>query len=237
MKTQFAILLIGCTVCGGAFGASVEWWTKNTICQINNSLCYDGKTPGVDFSLETGWDISGDCRGKKYICGAALGGDGMSEPVAMERVDISRRTGISPDFDTDVYVASQRCYGARKTQQNGAKVSVNGDYVNVWCNGILSNPTDTVANGEITTGVEPTCQELADMNYVATLNGNCYGKKYDDAKYAIDCDGENPVIVVLNGAQYNPDVGNFITTFMANARFGVMQNSAATQRAIHFNRQ
>lgn len=227
MKKQFAILFIGCTTCGTAFGATLDWWLQPTICTISDSLCYAKSTRGVDNE----WDISGNCRGRKFICAAALSGN-ASEPIAMERDDIIHGNGIKSDFDTGVYVAAEDCYGARKTSQNGALVMMNGEYAQVWCNGILSNPAETVANGEI--GPAPTCRELADMNYVATLNGNCYGKRYDPSKYSIDCDGENPVIIVLNGAQYNPDVNNFITPFVINARFGAMQTSAATQRSIHF---
>lgn len=227
MKKQFAILFVGCTACGTALGATLDWWNQQTICTISDSLCYAKNTRGVDNE----WDVSGSCRGRKFICAAALSRN-ASDAVAMERDDIIHGNGINSDFDTGVYVAAEDCYGARKTSQNGALVMMNGEYVRVWCNGILSNPTETVANGEI--GPAPTCRELADMNYVATLSGNCYGKRYDPSKYSIDCDGENPVIIVLNGAQYNPDINNFITPFVINARFGAMQTSAATQRSIHF---
>ncbi len=227
MKKQFAILFVGCTACGTAFGATLDWWLRPTICTISDAMCYAKNTRGVDDE----WDETGNCRGRKFICAAALSGN-ASEPIAMNRDKIISGNGINSDFDTGVYVAAEDCYGARKTSQNGALVMMNGEYVRVWCNGILSNPTETVANGEI--GPAPTCRELADMNYVATLSGNCYGKRYDPSKYSIDCDGENPVIIVLNGAQYNPDINNFITPFVINARFGAMQTSAATQRSIHF---
>ena len=233
MKKQFAILFVGCTACGTAFGAAFDWWLYESmygsICQADNTRCYAQNTPGIDFTSDESWDVSGSCRGKKYICADALVGGG-TEPVAMERAEILRGTGINPDFDTDVLVGD--CYGARKTSQNGAMVLMNGRYAKVWCDGILSNPTDTVENGDI--GTAPTCRELADMNYVATLNGRCYGKYYDPSKYSIDCDGDNPVIIVLNGAQYTQGIDNFITPFVVNARFSAMQTSAATQRSIHF---
>ena len=233
MKKQFAIFLIGCNACGAAFGVTVDWWNHDTICQVNDTRCYASTTAGVDFSFETGWDLTGNCRGKKYICAAALS-NGGSDAVAMGRYDILAGTGINSDFDTDTYVSAENCYGARKTIKNGSMASVNGEYVQVWCNGILSNPTDTVANGEITTSAAPTCSELADMNYVATLNGNCYGKRYDPNKYAIDCNGETPTIIVLNGAQYNPNGQGSVTSSMASTRFSAMQTTAATQRAIYF---
>ncbi|MBP5485767.1 MAG: hypothetical protein J6Y07_03620 [Alphaproteobacteria bacterium] len=233
MKKQIATLLFGVTTCGTAFGAGIDWWNRNTICQINDTRCYAESTVGIDFSFETGWDISGNCRGKKFICAEALSTD-ASDSVGMERVDILRKNGISSDFDTDVYVSSGNCYGARKTSQNGTMALVDGEYVRVWCNGILSNPTGTVANGEITTNANPTCRELADMNYVATLNGNCYGKKYNPANYAIDCDGENPIIIILNGAEYDSNGRNPMTISTVNTLFDKMQANAAAQRAIHF---
>jgi hypothetical protein len=241
MKKQFAILFIGCTAYGAAFGATTDfWWMHDTICTINDALCYTRNTPGIDTDSDTSWDTTGNCRGRKIICAAALSSGG-ADAIAMSRDDIARGNGISSDFDTNVYVAAEGCYGARKTSQNGAMVLINGKYVRVWCNDVPINPslidnnlTDEITNGIVTTGMEPLCSDLAPDNYVATLNGNCYGKRYDPSKYSIDCDGENPVIIVLNGAQYNPDINNFITPFVLNARFGAMQTSAATQRSIHF---
>lgn len=238
MKRQFAILFFGCTACETAFGAIPDfWWLKPTICAVNDTYCYGTTTAGIDDE----WDETGNCRGHKLICGNALI-DAVNEPTPMGRVAISHRNGISPDFDTDIYVASDGCYGARKTSQNGAMVMVDGEYVRVWCDGVPidsasidENLTNEIANGTIiTTGAEPLCSDLAPDNYVATLNGNCYGKLYDPAKYSIDCDGNTPVIIVLNGAEYNPNTNNFITNFMANQRFSAMQTSAATQRSIHF---
>ena len=237
MKKQFAIFVFGCTACGTVLAAGIDWWNHDTICQINDTRCYTGTTAGVDFSFETGWDISGNCRGKKYICANALNPIGTGA-VAMERADILRGVGISSDFDTNVYVTGEDCYGARKTKQNGTMASVNGEYVPVWCNGVLSDPADeALANGEIPTTTTPTCEDLAARNYVATLNGNCYGKQYDANKYAIDCTDGTPTIIVLNGAQYNPAVSGVTTQAMAETRFTAMYTSATTQRAIHFPKQ
>ncbi len=239
MKRQFAILLFGCTTCGTAFGVTLDWWIRDTICQINDTHCYPTTTMGIDFDSEDSWDYSGNCRGKKYICPDALT-DNSTDRVAMERAAIAHRDGINSDFDTEVYVASEQCYGARKTSQNGAMVLVNGEYKRVWCMGVLGSDYDgddilRLTNGDVVkNGAEPTCSYLADMNYVATLDGNCYGKYYDPSRYSIDCDGQTPVIVVLNGAQYTPNVDNYITPLIANTRFSAMQTSAAAQRAIHF---
>ena len=231
MKRQLAILLFGYTTCGTAFGAAIDWWNHLTICQVNNTNCYGNITAGIDSSPETGWDISGNCRGRKIICPTALT-DGGTEPVPMDRADIIRYTGISSDFDTDIYVSNEQCYGARKTSQNGTMVLINGEYERVWCNGVLINPTDTVANGEI--GPAPSCFELATDNYVATLNGNCYGKRYDPRQYSIDCENDTPVIIVLNGAEYDINGRESMTTETANEMFRSLQESATRQRAIHF---
>ena len=233
MKKHLAILLFGCTACGSVSGATIDWWNHDTICQINNSRCYGNTTDGMDLSLETGWDISGSCRGKKYICASALNPQGFDN-IAMEKYDIVRKLGINTDFDTDIYVSAGNCYGARKTQQNGTMVSLDGEYVRVWCTGILSGDTETVANGEISKIENPTCLQLADMSYTATLNGKCYGKKYDPIKYAIDCTDDKPMLIILNGAEYSRIGNNPMTKSLAKSRFDTMQVSAKQQRAIHF---
>ena len=238
MKKQLAILFIGCTAYGTAYGAVADWWISEfasggKICQIDNTRCYADKTPGIDLYSDDSWDISGNCRGKKFICADALSNGGY-DAVAMERADIQRGTEINADFDTDVYVASENCYGARKTVKNGTMVLLNGKYVQVWCDGVLSGDTQNVANGQITTGPTPTCPELAKNYYVAVLNGDCYGKKYAPPEYAIDCVGDTPMIIVLNGADYDSNGHNTITSSMASTRFIAMQKSAATQRSIHF---
>lgn len=232
MKKIIPLFIFG-IISGAAFGAT-DWWNRDTICTIDETRCYNAQTPGIDFSFETGWDVSGGCRGKKYICPNALTAGGY-DPVAMERAAIANGTGIIADFDTSVYVANNNCYGARKSKNGGAMVSVNGEYVRVWCNGILSNPTEELQYGEITNGAQPTCTALAADNFAAVLNGKCYGKYYNPDNYAIDCNGEVPVLILLNGANYNP-TGRGITQSDANSTFGSMVTTSAGQRGIHFNR-
>ncbi len=233
MKIKIIPLVILGMVSGTAFGAT-DWWNRETICDIDDTRCYAASTAGIDFSFETGWDVTGGCRGKKYICPNALISGG-AEPVAMERAAITNGTGIIADFDTNVYVSTDNCYGARKSTNGGAMVSLNGEYVRVWCNGILSNPTEELPYGEITTGAQPTCAALAADGYAAVMNGKCYGKYYNPDLYAIDCNGEVPMLILLNGANYNPS-GRGMTTADANSTFNSMVSTSAGQRGIYFNR-
>ena len=149
MKIKIIPLFILGIVPMAAFGIT-DWWNQETICTIDETRCYRALTNGISDE----WDTTSGCRGMKYICPNALtsGGD---EPVPMERNTIAAHTGISPDFDTDVYVSAENCYGARKSKNGGAMVSVNGDYVRVWCNGVLSNSTETLQYGEITISNAP----------------------------------------------------------------------------------
>lgn len=231
MNIRIIPLVTLCLICGTAFGAT-DWWNRPTICTVDETRCYNANTLGVDFSFESGWDVSGGCRGKKYICGNALtaGGD---EPVAMERADIQAYNGINTDFDINTYVNG--CYGARKSTNGGAMVLLNGDYVRVWCRGILSNVTEELPYGEITNGTQPTCATLAEDNIAAILDGKCYGKHYNPNNYAIECNGDVPMLILLNGANYNPS-GRGLTASDANSTFNSMVTTSSGQRGIHFNR-
>ncbi len=233
MKLKIFSILTLCMLSNGAF-AAVDWWNHDTICTIDETRCYNASMPGLDTTWETGWDVSGGCRGKKYICGNALTTP-QNAPVAMERAIINAGTGIKPDFDTTVYLNGENCYGARKSKNGGAMVLLNGNFVRVWCNGVLSNPTEELQYGEITSGAQPTCSALAADNYAAILNGKCYGKYYDPNNYAIECNGDTPMLVLLNGANYNPS-GRGMGQSDANALFGSMVATSATQRGVHFNK-
>ena len=231
MKVKFAVLLVALFAPWSVFGANF-WWMHETICQIDNTPCYSGLSAGIDSSLETGWDISGRCRGKKYVCPEAMSPVG-DDVVTMERADILRGDGISSDFDMSVYVADQNCYGSRKSKNNGTMVSVKGVYVNVWCSGILSDPTYETPDGEVTTGEQPVCTDLAKFGYVAVLNGRCYGKYYNPSEYAIECNDDTPTLVLLNGAEYVSGDGG-LTASKASSIFNTMASVSAAQRGIYF---
>ena len=209
-----------------------KWWEHDEICQIDDTRCYS-TFAGINTEQ---WDISAGCRGMKYICAGALttGGD---ESVIKTRAEIASGAGIKSDFDTNVYVSDGDCYGARKSKAGNTMVSVNGNYVRVWCNGILDNPADEILpnGGEFTTGAQPTCPELAARNIAAVLNGNCYGKYYNPNDYAIDCNGDTPILVLLNGADYNPN-GRGATSSDTSSIFNSMISTSVTQRRAYFNR-
>lgn len=216
----------------GAHAATLQWWEQDTICRISNTNCYPSMGTGYDREY---WDTTSNCRGMKLVCPNALTAGG-TEPVAIGKADLSKGTGIKQDFDTSVL--ADDCFGARKTQNNGTQASVNGKFVNVYCRGILDNPDEIVANGEIMLTTQPTCQELADDGYAAVVNGKCYGKYYNPSEYYIEC-GTALIptrLIVLNGADYTAASSNTPTSQEnADAKFKQMQAVSATQRAKYFN--
>lgn len=178
---------------------TVQWWTQAEICRPNPTKCYIGMGAGYDAEM---WDTDGNCWGMKLICPDALTAI-EDEPVPMARADIEARRGIKSDFD--VTTLNGDCFGVRQASADGAQVTVDGKMVNVWCNGVLDQVDEVVANGEITLGAQPLCRDLAPNGYVAILNQRCYGKFYDPAKYFIECNNDSVLpsrIIVLNGADY-----------------------------------
>lgn len=234
MRVKIIPLFILCVVPAVAQAATTfdKWWEHDEVCQIDDTRCYN-TYDGIDTEE---WDASAGCRGLKYICPNALTTN-VSDRVTKTRAQIASGTDIKVDFDINTYVSNDDCYGARRTRNNGATVSVGGQYVRVWCNGILDNPAaETLPNGEFTTGPQPTCRELAEYNIAGILNGNCYGRTYDTTLYAIDCNGESPVLIVLNGANYDPNARG-LTAADATSTFNSMISTSATKRGIYFNRQ
>lgn len=181
--------------------AATPWWNQPTICRLNPANCYTTMGTGYDSGL---WDANANCRGMKLICGDALTNTNNDTPVG--KTEIARGTNINPDYDLDVLDGD--CFGVRKVSTDGSMASVNGSMVRVWCSGILSNVDATIETGEITYGTQPTCQMLADDGYVAVQNGKCYGKYYDQSQYFIQCNGEIPTLIVLNGASSSYETGN-----------------------------
>ena len=179
--------------------AATPWWEQQTICRLNPANCYTTMGTGYESGM---WDAGSNCWGLKLICGDAL--TNTSNPTPVGKADIARGTNISTDYD--ISVLNGDCFGVRKTTPDGSMTSVNGSFVRVWCSGILDNVDETIENGEITYGTQPTCQTLADDGYVAVQNGQCYGRYYDPSQYFIQCAGETPTLIVLNGANY--ETGN-----------------------------
>lgn len=231
MKKLFILSIISIITSGAS--AATPWWQQAKVCKLNPTSCYTGMGAGYDSDM---WDSGNNCWGLKLICPEALTAT-ANEPVAMIRKDISNRTGIKPDFDTNVLNGD--CFGARKVSSNGSQASVGGTFVNVWCSGILNTPDETVANGEITYGTQPTCKELKENGFVGVPNGRCYGKYYSPSEYYIECSGNAALpdrIIVLNGADYeNASAATPNDMQSANALFDAMQRTAEANKKIYYS--
>lgn len=217
---------------------SVPWWLQPTVCKPNTASCYSNMGAGFDSGM---WDATSNCWGLKMVCSDATTNTSDTEPVAMGKTTVASGIGINSDFDTNVLNGD--CFGARKTVSNGSSVSIDGDFVNVWCSGVLDNPTEIVPNGEIKTGVQPTCKELAANGWVGVLNQRCYGKYFDPSKYYIECEGTNLLpkrIIILNGSDKVIGSGsapsaNYPTdTSAAATLFDKMQGVSAGKKSQHF---
>jgi hypothetical protein len=223
--------------------AAPNWWDRPTICKMVPTKCYSNiseGTPGYYFAegnTDT-WDESSNCWGLKMICPNALLESTSKFAVPMDRTSIAAQKNISSDFNTDVLSTNDDCYGVRKTSADGSRVSVGGEYVNVWCSGVISSSDrelEETAKGEaIVSGTQPTCGELARDEYVALLDEKqgCYGKYFDSSKYYIDCGvKELPErLIVLNGAYYSTTSDNTLTPDSAEKIFNTMFDVSKTQR-------
>lgn len=226
-----SIFVLSLAVIGNA-NAAIPWWQQPTVCRLNPTNCYPAMGTGFDSGM---WDATANCWGLKLICPQAMT-DKHNDPVPVGRGDITAGRGISSDFD--VSVLNGDCFGARRTTANGTKVSINGTYVNVWCNGILDNPDESVESGEITYGAQPTCAQLASNGYVAVLNNRCYGKRFNDSEYFIECTGSDITpsrLIVLNGADYNTGGANTPKTAQdADSIFDQMYKTSQVQYKKYF---
>ncbi len=188
---------------------AIKWWEQDTICRLDPSNCYT--TMGIGFEAEY-WDKTSECWGQKIICGAAQ--DPVStENTAMTKKDISARKNINADYDTNIL--NGECFGARKTSSNGLFATKDGQQVKVFCPGILENvfysdETEKLATGSILLrSTEPTCQELANEEYIGIKNGRCHGKKYEKSKYHIDCEHSDGIrLIIHNGADFTAPQGD-----------------------------
>ena len=218
----------------GTANAATSWWLRPTVCRLNPTNCYSAMGAGFDAGM---WDATSNCWGLKMICPEALKTN-PHEPVAMGKADIKKGTNINSDYDLNKLSTSGNCFGERKSSNNGSVILVDGEYVKVYCPGILANPDERTENGEYMTDKQPTCRTLADMGYVATENGKCYGKYYDISDYYIDC-GTDLIptrIIVLNGADYTaPDLGAPATQTAANRIFDTMHSVSKSQKKKYFN--
>lgn len=213
--------------------AALNWWEQPTICRINPSKCYSNM--GAGYNTEE-WDQDSDCRGKKIICGTALSPQ-SDDNWALSKRDIRNMSGISSDFNIDILNGD--CFGVRRTISNGLQAMYNNNPVDVYCPGILEqiyndDDIEAVETGLILTrSAQPTCKTLADIEYVRVKNGRCYGKRYSESDYYIDCSrGDNDVrLIILNGANYTePMGGNPINQAEADDIFQEMVSMARELR-------
>jgi len=233
MKKLFIASLVSIMSCGAAICDATPWWEQPTVCRLSPSNCYAGQMgAGYDSTM---WDATANCWGMKFICPAALT-TGETQPVAIGRNEIAGGVNINRDFDTETLNGD--CFGARRTTANGTMASVNGNYVNVWCNGVLDNPDEQLPNGEITLSAQPTCAALAENGYAGVLNGKCYGKYYDMEKYLIECNGSSATpsrLIVLNGADYGAPRGDTpADKSAADAKFDQMERVSQAQHKQYF---
>lgn len=225
------ILILSFAIISGA-NAATPWWQQPTICRLDPTNCYPAMGAGFDSGM---WDATANCWGLKLICPHAMKTQ-HNTPVPVGRGDIASGRNINADFD--VSLLNGDCFGVRKTTANGTKASVNGTYVNVWCNGILDNPDEQVASGEITFGTQPSCARLAADGYVAVVNNRCYGKHFNDSEYFIECTGSDILpsrLIVLNGADYNTGGANVpADESAADAIFDQMYQTSQIQYKKYF---
>jgi hypothetical protein len=236
-KMKKISLLFVSLLCIGGANAATPWWLQATVCRVNPNNCYAGMT-GAGFDVEM-WDANASCWGMKMVCPVATTADD-NMPVMMGKNAIAARNGINVDYDINVLDGD--CFGVRKTSENGTMASVDGRDVRVWCVGVLNNSDETLRNGEITFGTQPSCVDLAVDGWVATLNGKCYGKYYNPRDYYIECAGGGELpsrIISLGGARgmTSGDSSNIdypVDTSAAKSVFDAMQSRSASQKSKYF---
>lgn len=237
MRRMFLFIIVSVLLFGNA-NADTPWWQHDEFCRISPTNCY--ATMGIGYE-PTDWDITSNCWGKKYICADAIRNSDSNDSVLMGRAEIADASRIDSDFD--VTILNGDCFGARKIKDGGTKVSVDGEFVEVWCYGALSNPDENanLENGEIpASGLTPTCAELKTNGYVGIKNGKCYGKYYNQNEYYIQCNDNNPTtlptLVILNGVDSeNVVVDSRITTQSdADSLFRQMYQNAQERHKLYF---
>ena len=229
-KTLILSSLLILTVLPGH--SAIKWWEQDTICRLDPSNCYTAM--GMGFEPEY-WDQTSECWGQKIICAAAQA-PASSENKAMTKKEITARKNISNDYD--ITALNGDCFGVRKTSSNGSMATYNGKSVKVFCKNILENifqndEIESLTNGSILLrNTEPTCQELAAQEYVNVKDKNCYGKKYSQSTYYIDCEtSDSPRLIIHNNADYTAPQGDAPKTIAdAEKIFNTMYNTAKSLR-------
>lgn len=221
---------------------ATEWWLRPTLCQPSNAFCYPS-IEGAGFTDE--WDSGAVCRGKKIVCDDALNADCDSMDGSYSKAEISNSAIINVDFDVSILDSrpDKRCFGVRRTRNNGTSASVNGNWVNVWCAGVLDAPDESLATGYIiTSGQQPDCEELKYRGYIGILNGQCYGRpSYPASDFYLQCETGRllPTTIVKLGGAGADDIQIMdtkpsypITEVDAAVMFNAMIENAAEARRI-----
>ena len=238
MTRTFLFSVVSLLLFGGA-NAATPWWKYDNICYPSPATCYSNMGIGYFYNTSDSgsWDTTSYCWGKKYVCPDAVKDPNVDERVALERNDIANASIVNSQ-DFDLAKLNGDCFGTRKSKSNGAMVSVNGGYVKVWCNGAIEDVDEDniVENGVLFAGNTPApeCSALAANGYVDVLNGKCYGKRYNTSEYAIQCNGDNATLIVLNGATPEEDSNSpYITDTQAADYFNTLADAAKDARAAN----
>ncbi|MDR1207410.1 MAG: hypothetical protein LBK26_03285 [Rickettsiales bacterium] len=243
LKTKLFAFYFSFFVFCSAAQAATPWWLQPTICQLSPTKCYPSMGAGFDAGM---WDANANCWGMKIICPDAFSTGSHNDPAPVSKTTLMAGTGIKVDFDTDLFFAGDGCYGARRTAGGGAYALVNGTQAKIYCAGVLQNPTETLTNGEITTGPQPTCAQLAADGWVAVQNGNCFGKQYSANDYFIECGNDasdlpNRIVAIrgassfVTGGAGNSGGSTPSTQSAANSLFDLMIQASAARKSTQFN--
>lgn len=245
-RKTFLSFICGATLCLPALADSPViilnggyWWERigPQLCKISTQKCYSNMSSGAYCS--NCWDADGNCWGEKNVCENAL--KTGYDYTTLSKSQIASAVYINTDFDINTESESDGCFGVRKTYNNGALASVNGEKVKVWCNNVplSSDNIEIVKSGQvILDNIQPTCESLSENGFAAIQNGSCWGKKYSN-KYYIDCQYgqlEPYRIIDINGAMdIDPYASRVPDTYeQIKTKFQTMLKNSRTQHDKHF---
>ena len=194
-----------------ALGDWARWWEMPTICRPSNTMCYTEALMNRGGFMVEEWDTGANCRGKKIICpNAVVGGTVSGLEEAFSRAEIVAAGFISTDFDIDTLDSAGGCFGIRRLRGGGTEARVDGQWVNVFCPGILDDPdVERVGVGEIIADLtaQPNCEDLSEFGFLGVLRsvsgGQCFGMPgFPPGDFYLDCGNALAPerIIVLNGA-------------------------------------
>ena len=216
-------------------GMSAPWWEQPTVCRMDTTRCYTSMGAGFDSEI---WDTDKKCWGMKWVCPDALV-EKTNTATLISYNDIYDTSVVKSDYNIELLSSDGDCFGRRRMNDTGYQVMVDGEYVNVYCNGVLNKADEILENGEIVYGEQPTCETLKNNGYIAVANGKCFGKYYDESKYYVECgDALTPKrIITLNGAQYSATNSSAPRTSTEAAKlFKKMHSISQSQKTQYFKK-